>query len=225
MHFAASYGAAMQGLLRPVMPRQLTVRSAALNGTLTQGAVDACKIGCTIAIRYAADRPQVTTLACSVAGLLLAGSLNCIIWGQQEQSPWPAWGMWVREWGCIVTLLLDALAAPAALPHALVAPPSPQFGDRPILSYLTHQRRLFVGLATTYGEGCTVFAAADLLCAAAGYDSWLPTTPLSTPQQLCCLPHDRSASYPASPPACAAFHLAMLQLKQVVVKVSAESSL
>lgn len=37
----------------------LTVRSTALNGTLTQGAVDACKIGCTIAIRYAADRPQV----------------------------------------------------------------------------------------------------------------------------------------------------------------------
>ncbi|KAI7838260.1 hypothetical protein COHA_007949 [Chlorella ohadii] len=64
---------------------------------IAQGAVDACKIGCTIAIRYAADRPQ--------------------------------------------------------------------FGDRPILSYLTHQRRLFVGLATTY-----------------------------------------------------AFHLAMLQLKQVVVK-------
>lgn len=64
---------------------------------IAQGAVDACKIGCTIAIRYAADRPQ--------------------------------------------------------------------FGDRLILSYLTHQRRLFVGLATTY-----------------------------------------------------AFHLAMLQLKQVVVK-------
>lgn len=26
----------------------------------------------------------------------------------------------------------------------------PQFGDRPILSYITQQRRLFVGLATAY---------------------------------------------------------------------------
>ena len=77
-------GAALCTLLRPKAlpcraccgPSQLTVRSAALNGTLPQGAVDACKIGCTIAIRYAADRPQVTVLACSAAGLLLAGSLN-----------------------------------------------------------------------------------------------------------------------------------------------------
>lgn len=40
-----------------------------------QGAVDACKIGCTIAIRYSADRPQVCTCCCFRRRLAAAGAL------------------------------------------------------------------------------------------------------------------------------------------------------
>jgi acyl-CoA oxidase len=41
---------------------------------IAQGAIDACKIGLTIAIRYSANRPQVRCLpACPAAACLLTG--------------------------------------------------------------------------------------------------------------------------------------------------------
>ena len=43
---------------------------------LAQGAVDACKIGCTIAIRYAADRPQVSGWACCAGMWHVIGRLQ-----------------------------------------------------------------------------------------------------------------------------------------------------
>lgn len=119
----------------------------------------------------------------------------------------------------------SALPTPvSAAAHPLTRPPLPilrsQFGDRPILSYLTHQRRLFVGLATTYGEGdlgydCLVLARPGM----GGVYAWSasPLRASCAPWPLPLLDHRPRHSLSLFHPA--ALHLAMLQLKQVVLKV------
>ena len=78
---------------------------------------------------------------------------------------------------------------------------------------------LFVGLTTTYGEGC-IHPANDATTI------WLLGMPRRHPSALTWLVIARCAStnHPRLPPTCAAFHLAMLQLKQVVVKVRCVAS-
>ena len=93
------------------------------------------------------------------------------------------------------------------------APCRAQFGDRLILSYLTHQRRLFVGLATTYGEdaarasgvGYALQQCGDgqLCCAQQPWEiSWegqavgmlVPPPPLPSPLRLRSFPPGHAAA-------------------------------
>ena len=87
---------------------------------LPQAAIDACKIGVTVATRYSARRTQASS---------------------RPAAP--------SSWLGPVSPSLPACVPAHLAPVPLCTRPL-QFGDRAILGYITHQRRLFSGLATTY---------------------------------------------------------------------------
>lgn len=133
------------------------------SGDVGQGAIDACKIGVTIATRYAAMRPQVfINPKC-----LYPNQPHIVVWCVETQRAG-------------VQTLCISLHVPLACQRPHIIPPcvnsnarshvacstchgchsSPQadssgrvpmqFNDTRIIEYLTHQRRLFPALATTY---------------------------------------------------------------------------
>ncbi len=130
-----------------------------------QGAIDACKMGVTIATRYAASRPQVPMLAAAPPDLTAAGpgtpsvhvfrcsfniwlpgsisflsssSRKSVLWGTQSTfSDAPL------IFGCWEASLTSSSSRKSVLWGT-------QFNDTRIIEYLTHQRRLFPALAVTY---------------------------------------------------------------------------
>ena len=112
---------------------------------MAQAAVDAIKSSVTIALRYAASRPQVGGQPCRRAPVAAALS-GVRMRGAAQLQP-------VRR---VLPLTLSTAEAisqwrrAARLPPPLPLPRSPQFNDRPILEYITHQRRLLPALGTAY---------------------------------------------------------------------------